>query len=124
MGFMTAKEKMALLSNATSENIHEIKEKIITDRTEGGLLPALTEDGYPIVRLDIREYLRRRMKEEGVSHYKMAQFLGKFQSNFSAFINKNRPMPLEDIERMLWVLDGKAWADEDVELRTIKTTRR
>lgn len=109
---MTAREKMNLLKDATSENVHEIKEHV-----EDGVID---EVGRPVVRLDIRAYIRRRLQEEGVSEYKAAEFLGKAQSNFSNFMSGRIPMPLRDVERLLWVLDGKAWIDEDTETRIIK----
>ena len=110
---MTALERMALISNATSENIHEVKDKIIFDQSDTGLNTILQEDGTPMARLDIREYLRRRMQEEGVTHYKMAKFLGKYQGNFTNFINGKTTISVEAVERMLWVLDGKAWGEDD-----------
>ncbi len=108
------------MSGATSENLHEVKEKIIFDQTETGMQPVLIDGPKPIVKLDIREYLRRRMKEEGITIYAMAKHLGKLRVNLSAFFNYRAQFPLEDIEQMLWVLDGKAWGEDEDNTRIIK----
>lgn len=112
MRYMTALEKMDLLTKTPSENIHEVQERLI-DGT-------LTDEGRPIVRVDLRGYIRRRMAEEGITCYRMATFLGKAKSNFSSFINGKIPFPLDDIERMLWVLDGKAEGDEEDTVRILR----
>ena len=120
MRFMTATERIALVSEVASENIHEIKDKIIYDRTETGMAPVLIDGLKPIVKLDIREYIRKRMKEEGVSSYAMAKAISKLRVNLSAFLNYRCQFPLDAIEQMLWILDGKAWGDDTDNTRIIK----
>lgn len=120
MRFMTAQERLDIMSGVTSENLHEVKEKIVFDLTETGMKPILIDGVKPRVKLDIREYLRRRMEEEGVTMYAMAKALGKFRSNLSAFFSYRIQFPLDDIEQMLWVLDGKAWGEDDDNTRIIK----
>lgn len=112
---MTAPEKMDLLTKTPSENIHEVKERLIDG--------ILTDEGRPVVRVDLRAYIRRRMDEEGVTIYQMANFLGKKRPNMYAFFSGKTPFPLEAIERMLWIVDGKAEGDEEDNTRIIKTDR-
>jgi len=59
-------------------------------------------------RVDIRGYIARRLKEEGISQYRMAQILGVTQPNFNAALRGAIPMPLERIETLLWLLDGES----------------
>ena len=115
MRYMTAQEKMDLLSKTPSENIHEVQERLVDG--------VLTDEGRPVVRVDLRAYIRRRMEEEGVTVYQMANFLGKQKPNMYAFFSGKTPFPLEAIERMLWVLDGKAEGDEEDITRIIRQDR-
>ena len=59
-------------------------------------------------RVDIRGYIKRRIKEEGLTQYKMAQLLGVERTNFDAALRGAIPMPLDRIETLLWLLDGDA----------------
>lgn len=59
-------------------------------------------------RVDIRGYIARRLKEEGISQYRMAQILGVTQPNFNAALRGVIPMPLDRIETLLWLLDGES----------------
>lgn len=112
MRYMTPQEKMELLKNTPSENIHEVQERLI-DGT-------LTDEGRPVVRYDLRAYIKRRMKEEGVTAYQMGGFLGKARANLYNFLNGKIPFPLTDIEKMLWILDGKAEGDEEDTIRILR----
>ena len=57
-------------------------------------------------RVDIRAYIKRRLTEEGISHYKLAAALQTSRSALNYALNGNIPMPLERIEKILWILDG------------------
>lgn len=57
-------------------------------------------------RVNIRAYIRRRMKEEGISQYRMADALGTARTNLARALREEIPMPLERMERILWILDG------------------
>lgn len=120
MRFANALERIKLMQGATSENISEVKDKIIFDQSETGMKPVLNEDGTPTMRMDIREYIRRRLAEEGLTQYKLAKYLGKFPQGLNNFLTGRVPYPLEDIERILWVLDGKAWGEDEDNTRIIK----
>ena len=120
MRFATPHERLTMMQGVTSENLHEVKEKIIFDKTETGMTPVLLDGLKPVVKLDIREYLRRRMNEEGISMYAMAKAIGKLRVNLSAFLNYRVQFPLDAIEQMLWILDGKAWGEDEDNTRIIK----
>lgn len=49
----------------------------------------------------IREAINNRLKEVGVSQKKCAIDNGIFQQNFSSFLSGTRPLPLQDLERVL-----------------------
>ena len=57
-------------------------------------------------RVNIRAYIRRRMKEEGISQYRMADALGTARANLARALREEIPMPLERMERILWILVG------------------
>lgn len=57
-------------------------------------------------RVDIRGYIKRRMREEGISQYKMADILQTPRTNLTRALGGKVPMPLERMEKMLWLLDG------------------
>lgn len=120
MRFATPQERLTLMAGVTSENLHEVKEKIIFDQTETGMQPVLIDGLKPVVKLDIREYIRRRLNEEGISMYAMAKAIGKLRVNLSAFLNYRVQFPLDAIEQMLWILDGKAWGEDEDNTRIIK----
>ena len=56
-------------------------------------------------RVDLRAYIKRRMSETGISGYQLCKLLGKPRSNFYAFLAGRTPYPLDDIERILYILD-------------------
>ena len=58
-------------------------------------------------RVDIRGYIKRRMTEEGISHYKMAEVLQTSRTALTTALNGKIPMPLERMEKILWILDGE-----------------
>lgn len=57
-------------------------------------------------RVNIRAYIKRRLQEEGISHYALADALGTARQNINAALNEKIPMPLERMEKILWILDG------------------
>lgn len=57
-------------------------------------------------RVDIRGYIARRLKEEGISHGVIAKKLGVARASISTALRGEIPMPLERIEKLLWILDG------------------
>lgn len=106
MRYLTAKEKMELLAASTAENSQNIQESLET----GVIIP---NEGRIRVKMDIRAYLKQRMEEEGITGYAMANHLGKDRSAFYNFMTGKIPMPLADIEQMLWILDGKITTEEE-----------
>ena len=59
-------------------------------------------------RVDIRGYIKRRLQEEGISQYKLAQILGIPRTNLATALRGEIPMPLERMEKIIWLLDGDA----------------
>ena len=57
-------------------------------------------------RVNIRAYIRRRLQEEGISQYKLAGILDTSLSNLARALREEAPMPLERMEKILWILDG------------------
>lgn len=58
-------------------------------------------------KVNLRGYIRRRMKEEGISQYVMANALGTARTNLARCLREEIPMPLERMEKILWILDGE-----------------
>lgn len=58
-------------------------------------------------KADLRGYIRRRMQEEGISVYKLADILGVARANLQNGLNGRIPIPLERVETILWILDGE-----------------
>lgn len=105
---------MELLTASTAENSQNIQESLET----GVIIP---NEGRIRVKMDIRAYLKQRMDEEGITGCAMAKYLGKATNVMYRFLTGKIPIPLADIEEMLWILDGKITTDDnEVETRIIK----
>lgn len=59
-------------------------------------------------RVDIRGYIKRRLQEEGISQYKLAEILQTPRTNLTRALGGKVPMPLERMEKIIWLLDGDA----------------
>lgn len=49
----------------------------------------------------IREAIKKRMQEVGVTQVVLARELGLSRPNLTSFLSGNRPLPLADLERIL-----------------------
>lgn len=102
MRLMTVTERAELARTINEDNQNEIAERL----QEGKVVDCE-------IRMSIAEYIRRRAKEEGITVYSLATAIGKPSCNLYAWMSGRSTYPLSDIERMLWILDGKALIDED-----------
>ena len=57
-------------------------------------------------RVNLRAYIKRRLQEEGISQYKLAKILDTPLTNLARTLREEAPMPLERMEKILWLLDG------------------
>lgn len=102
---LTIAEKIAMLDEATPDDVERIKARIT-----GGVVEVEGERVY--VRKDLKAEIRAALVRDGVTHTAIAKHLGKSKQAFSNFINSDRPI-VSNIEELLWLIeDGNAFPDE------------
>ena len=96
---MNAIEKMEYLNTQVAGMTDELESRIID-----GVIREEKETGRVGVRFDLRRFILTNMKAKGISIRKMAQRLGMMPGNLSNFFNGRIPVPVSDIEEMMWII--------------------
>lgn len=96
---MTFREKLEYLESVPAENMHEVSERVVSGYVE--------EDERRIkCRIDIRERLKAIMAEQKITAASIARRLGISSQHFHLFITNEKPLKLELIEELLWLMEG------------------
>ena len=97
---MTFREKLEYLESVPAENMHEVSERVVSGIVEQ------KENMRISCRIDIRERLLRFMQEQKITAASLARRLGITPQYMHVFLKGRRPMKLELIEELLWLMEG------------------
>jgi len=103
---LTMAQKMELLDGAAPEDVPAIQRNVYDGVAE------VSDDGRVRVRKDLRALISRRLAEEGVTQSALARRLGKDKQHVSAFLRGKVPMPLDDVEEILFLIGEGNMYDE------------
>lgn len=99
---MTTKELLEKLKNAeTSEQSIDLA-KELRDKLRGVDIEVNKKNVY--VRKNLREWIQRRIEEEGVSKRQVAIACGILYETFINYLSGDRPLPYDSIEKVLGLL--------------------
>lgn len=62
---------------------------------------------FSIVNMPLlKQYLRQRLEEEGISQYRLSEMTGVSRSALTTGFTHGGPISLSRLERILWIVDG------------------
>lgn len=97
---MNFKEKVKVLSTPRM-HMDKVQKAIVT-----GVVDEDDKNNRITIKRDVRTELKRAMDECEVSQGEIARALGTQVQKINNWLNGHRPLPYEQVEEVLWLLDG------------------
>lgn len=107
MRYSNAKERIAIMQALTDENVGQVLEY------SRNAVSGTEKNGKPVVRFDLRTWIKKRLEEEGITIYALARDLGMTRQNLNSFLSGRIPFPLDKIEQLLWILIPECHMTDD-----------